>query len=243
MSSREDWQKRLGPLYGGAVALVHSTPWRWPVDVGDDARSALWVVVLGVPVGLVAWALAALMHAAGLPPTVASVLGLAALCAASAALVERGLVLSIDRWTGSPVPNGVPAVLALVFGTVVRSVAIMAIAPAHWLWVFVAVAVIGRWAAMFLQALGDPIVHDETVRSLVALPAPAWLTAAISGAVCGVAVAALGKIGVVAMALTAIAVFGLGLVTQRREGGLSVPVVATAAAIGELVTILVATMP
>jgi len=39
--SRDDWQRRLGPLYGGAVALVHSTPWRWPTEVGDDPRARL----------------------------------------------------------------------------------------------------------------------------------------------------------------------------------------------------------
>ena len=48
MPSREDWQRRLGPLYGGAVALVHSTPWRWPLALGDgdEARSPGWIVAL-----------------------------------------------------------------------------------------------------------------------------------------------------------------------------------------------------
>ena len=78
--------------------------------------------------------------------------------------------------------------------------------------------------------------------SLVAVPAPAWLTAAISGGVVVLAVVALGKIGVVAMALTAIVAFGLGLATQRRDGGLSPAVVAAAAAIGETLVLLIATI-
>jgi hypothetical protein len=52
---------------------------------------------------------------------------------------------------------------------------------------------------------------------------------------------ALGKSGVVALALTAIAAFTLGLATQKRDGGLTATTVAVAAAIGELVVLLVAT--
>ncbi len=247
VSTREDWQRRLGPLYGGAVALVHSTPWRWPTEVSDDQRSALWIVVLGVPVGLVAWLAAMLFHAAGIPDVIGALAGLAALTAASAALVERGLADSVDRWTrarsaGTGVGASVPAVLVLVFAILIRAAAILVVPRSMWLWVFVATAVVGRWAAIFLQGLGDPIAHDESARSLVAVPAPAWLTAAISGGVVVLAVVALGKIGIVAMALAAVAVFALGLATQRREGGLSPGVVAAAAAIGELLVLLVATI-
>lgn len=246
VSTREDWQRRLGPLYGGAVALVHSTPWRWPTEVSDDQRSALWVVVLGVPVGVVAWLVAMLFHAAGVPDVIGALAGLAALTAASAALVERGLADSVDGWTRPRVVGAlgpsVPAVLVLVFTTLIRAAAILVVPQSMWLWVFIATAVVGRWAAIFLQALGDPISHDEATRSLVAVPAPAWLTAAISGGVVVLAVAALGKIGIVAMALAAVAVFALGLATQRREGGLSPGVVAAAAAVGELLVLLVATI-
>lgn len=248
MSTREDWQRRLGPLYGGAVALVHSTPWRWPTEVSDDQRSALWIVVLGVPVGLVAWLAALLFHAAGVPDPIGAIVGLATLTAASAALVERGLAESVDRWTrgraASPMPGAtsVPAVLVLVFTIAIRIAAIVVVPRSMWLWVFVATAVVGRWAAIFLQGLGDPIAHDESTRSLVAVPAPAWLTAAISGGVVVLSVLGLGKIGIVAMALAAVAVFALGLATQRRDGGLSPGVVAAAAAVGELLVLLVATI-
>jgi len=246
VSSREDWQRRLGPLYGGAVALVHSTPWRWPTEVSDDQRSALWIVVLGVPVGLVAWLAAMLFHAAGVPDIIGALAGLAALTAASAALVERGLAESVDRWTrrtvGAAMGASVPAVLVIVFTTMIRAAAILVVPRSMWLWVFIATAVVGRWAAIFLQGLGDPIAHDESARSLVAVPAPAWLTAAISGGVVVLAVVALGKIGIVAMALAAVAVFALGLATQRRDGGLSPGVVAAAAAIGELLVLLVVTI-
>lgn len=248
MATREDWQRRLGPLYGGAVALVHSTPWRWPASVGDEARSPLWIVALGAPIGLAAWALAALARAAGLSPSLAAVLGLAMLAAASAALVERGLAARVDDWATGHARTTVAtpsltavSVVVLGFALILRALAIAPLPPDRWLWVLVATAVVGRWAAVLLQALGDPI-DPEPTRSLVATPAPAWLTAALSGGVVVIAVLALGKIGVLAVALAALAAFGLGLEAQRRDRGLSAPVVATAAAVGELLVLLVASI-
>ena len=242
MSTREDWQRRLGPLYGGALALTHSTPWRWPTEVGDEARSAGWIVALGIPCGLVAWVATWLFAAAGIPSPLAGIAGLAMLTLASAALVERGLVESIDRWTGQARSPGVAATLVLVFVTLLRVGAVLVVPPAQWLWLLLITAVIGRWAAVFLQAIGDPVAVDETERSLVATPAPAWLIAAISGGVLALAIVAMGKLGVVAMALVAVGVFAVGLASQRRDGGLSPAIVAVAAALGELVVLLLATI-
>ncbi len=242
MSSREDWQRRLGPLYGGAVALVHSTPWRWPTEVGDEARNAGWIVALGAPCGLIAWVVARLVVATGIPAPLAAIIGLAMLSLASAALIERGVAESVDRWEGQARPPGVAAVMVLVFLILIRVGAVLSVPPSQWMWLLLLTAVIGRWAAVFLQALGDPIAVDETSRSLVATPAPAWLIAAISGGVLTLAVIAMGKLGVVAMALVAVFVFGLGLASQRRHGGLTPAIVAVAAAIGELTVLLLATM-
>jgi cobalamin synthase len=234
--------RRLGPLYGGAVALVHSTPWRWPAEVSDDdaARSSGWVVALGLPIGVVAYLVAALAKACGLPVSIAAMLGLAALTAASAGLLERGLVERIDRDADrSP---STAAILTLVFVTAVRIGAVVETSPANWLGLFVATAVIGRWAAVFLQALGEPILDDNSPRSLVATPAPLWLTAALSGGALALAVLALGKAAIVVMALTAAIAFGLGLDAQRRDRGLTAPIVACAAAVGELAVLLIATV-
>lgn len=242
MSSREEWQRRLGPLYGGAVALVHSTPWRWPNEVAEDARSSGWIVALGVPIGLVAWLVATIVKAAGVPVPIAALLGLAMLSLASAALVERGLAERVDRWQGAVRGAITPAaILVLVFQTLVRAAAIVYVPPKDWLLVFLATAVIGRWAAVFLQALGEPIVNEESKRSLVAVPAPLWLTGAIGLAVAALVVLAIGKAGIVVIALTALVAFGLGLDAQRRDGGLSAPVVALAAALGELLLLVIAT--
>lgn len=233
--------RRLGPLYGGAVALVHSTPWRWPDAVGREARSPGWIVALGVPVGVVAWVAAAVVRGLGIAPQVAALVGLATLSLASAALVERGLAERIDRTQASSTP-AVATLLVLMFVTLVRAAAIVAVPPGRWLGVLVATALIGRWAAVFLQALGDPILDDDAPRSLVASPAPAWLTAALSVGVAVVGVLALGKAALVALAVTAAVAFVLGVDAQRRDRGLSSPVVATAAAVGELLVLAIATI-
>jgi cobalamin synthase len=250
VSTREDWQRRLGPLYGGAVALVHSTPWRWPTEVGDEARSSIWIVALGVPIGLLAWVIAALVKAAGIPYPIGALFGLAMLTLASAALIERGVAERVDflqehrqgHGQGQARTPTISALLVLVFSTLIRAAAIVSLPASAWLEVFVATAVVGRWSAVFLQALGDPITVEDSRRSLVATPTPAWLTAALSLAVAAITVFALGKAGIVALALTAIAAFVLGLDAQRRDGGLSAPVVALSAAIGELLVLLVATI-
>ena len=233
--------RRLGPLYGGAVALVHSTPWRWPTEIADEPRSPGWVVVLGLPIGVVAYIAGALAHAIGLPITVAAVVAMAALAVASAGIVEHGVVERIDRVDGSS-PT-VKSILVLVFGTLARVAALAALSPDRWIGVLVAMAVVGRFAAVFLQALGDPILDDHAPRSLVATPAPIWFTGALGiGALVFAGLALGAKAGVAALALTAAASFALGLDAQRRDRGLSAPIVACAAAIGELCVLLIATV-
>jgi hypothetical protein len=238
--SRDDWQRRLGPLYGGAVALVHSSSWKWPTDVRDEARSAGWVVAVGLPIGVVSHLAAAFVRWLHIPAPIAAIVGLAVLALASAAIVEKGVVERVDREQArSP---SVPAMLVLVFTVLVRAAAIVSIAPGHWLGALVATALVGRFGAVFLQSIGDPILDDRAPRSLVATPAPAWLVAAMGLAVAALATIALGKAGLVAVILTAAAAFVLGVDAQRRDSGLSAPVVATTAAIGELFVLLAATV-
>ena len=242
MSSREDWQRRLGPLYGGAVALVHSSSWKWPTDVSGDARSPAWVVAVGVPVGVVAYLAAALLRGLHLPITVAAVVGLAVLSLASAGLVERGVVDRIDdrlagERAGAP---SVAAILVLVFTVLVRAAAIWTVTPAHWLGVFLATALAGRWAAVFPQAIGDPILDDHAARSLVAAPAAGLVTATLGVLVAAACTFALGRAGLAAVALATAAAFALGVDAQRRDNGLSAPVVAVAAALGALFVLLAA---
>lgn len=228
--------RRLGPLYGGAVALVSTTAWRWPSTLEREARSPAWVVAVGLPIGLIAYVVGALVYALGTPASIGALFALAALAAASAGLAERGLAERVESYASTPGPA---TVVALVLFTLVRAAAIVAVAPEHWLGVLLATAVVGRWAAVFLQAIGDPI-EDAGARTLVAARAPAWLVAALGLGVTIVAVLALGKAGVLAVAAAAAVAFALGVDAQRRDHGLSPAVVATAAACGELIVLVAA---
>ena len=88
---------------------------------------------------------------------IAAIIGLVALSVASAALVERGLAERIDQLQRQARSPTLATIMTLVFSTLIRAAAIVVIAPADWLEVLIATAVVGRWAAVFLQALGDPI--------------------------------------------------------------------------------------
>jgi hypothetical protein len=235
--------RRLGPLYGGAVALIASTPWRWPGALVDDRRAPAWLVALGVPVGVGAWSVTALARGAGLPTAVAAVLGVVALTALSAALLERGVAAQVAAWAEAGADTSTSAIptVVLTFTILLRVAAVLAVAPTRWLAVFVATATVGRWAAIFLQALGDPIA-DDAPRSLVVVPPPLWLAGALSVGVGALAIYALGTAGVAVLALTAVIAFGLGLAGQRDHRALGAATVAMAAAVGELLVLVVATL-
>ncbi|HEV7554535.1 MAG TPA: adenosylcobinamide-GDP ribazoletransferase, partial [Kofleriaceae bacterium] len=145
----------------------------------------------------------------------------------------------IDRWQTQS-RSMAAGVMTLVFFTLIRVEAFATLTPSRWLVVLVAMAMVGRWCAVFLQALGDPILDDDAPRSLVANPAPVWQIVAISVVVLTVCVLAIGKGAIAAMAIAAAVTFVLGLDAQRRDRGLSGPVVATAAAVGEMLVLLVA---
>jgi len=142
----------------------------------------------------------------------------------------------IDRIAPAPAPT-----IAVVVVLVIRAAVVMALPPARWLGAFVAAPVIGRWTAALLQAIGDPITDARDDRSLVVVASPPWLTAAVSAGVVALAIVAIGKAAIAAVALAAAIGFALGVDAQRRDRGLSAPVVATAAVIGELVALIAAT--
>jgi hypothetical protein len=180
---------------------------------------------------------------------VSALLGLVMLSAASAGLIERGvgdyvggLSRAHDR-VASRADDATPGSVAMialvtVFAVVVRAAAIVAVPPGHWLGVLVAAALAGRFAAVFLQAIGDPIetAGDDRL-SLVATPAPAWLVAALGAAVAVVLIGVLGRAGIAVLALAAVATFAIGLDAQRLDR-LNASTLAVAAAIAELLVLL-----
>lgn len=232
MTSRDLWKRRLGPLWGGALALASSSA-LLPTDADwrEDAPRAAWLVAVGGVLGAAGYAAAALGRAAGLPLTV---------CATLAALVTlAGGALLGERAAAAFVRGHGDLAAALVAGAVLlRAQLVAALPPEHWLPALVAAAAIGRWSAAFLQSLGDPILAPPA-RSLVTAPPAAWELGAITAALGLGAYLTLGPAPLLAMALGAAAAFALGLHAQRRRGGLDAKVVGAVALAGELGALLV----
>jgi cobalamin synthase len=153
------------------------------------------------------------------------------------AVVERGFGGYLARSADSMMVT-----TAVAGSLLVRAELLTAIGSAHWLWAFPATLVIGRWAAMFLQAIGDPILdqtHGQPPRSLVAAAIPAWAAVAATAAVSVSSVVVLGWSMLVAMGIAAALAFAIGLAAQRSRGGIDAAVVGAAAMAGELATLLV----
>ena len=204
--------RRLGPLYGGAVALVHSTPWRWPGEIADEPRSPGWVVALGLPIGIgrvprrrdrARDRLAGHGRSRRRPRYARARVG----------GPRRARRRRSHRSRRGPLADGQERARAGVrdpragrrAGRTATRIAGSA--------VLVAAAVVGRWAAVFLQALGEPILDDHEPRSLVATPAPLWLTGAL-----GIGTLALAALGPVRRrASTALAITARGVVRVRRR--------------------------
>lgn len=240
MASRETWKRRLGPLFGGAVALASSSSLALSGVPGDDeAPAAGWVLAIGAAIGLCAFGVAALGHALALPPAACTAVAVVVAVLLGGAVVERGLGVYLSRnAAGERTSDPAIAATAISGSLLVRTHLLAALPYEQWIFAFPATWLVGRWAAMFLQAIGDPIV-DPPRRSLVANPPPAWVMGAATAIVAVGSVVALGWAMLLAVGLTAVIAFSLGLTAQRRRGGIDAAVVGAVAAAGEVVTLLV----
>ncbi|HRC55104.1 MAG: hypothetical protein IPI49_18170 [Myxococcales bacterium] len=234
MTAHELWKRRLGPLWGAAVALTSSSVFALPaLDGRDDSPGASWLVGVGVALGLAGYAVAAAATAAGVPSSVGATLGLLAMIFASGACVERATAALL---TGAA--DSATATTAVAGSLLMRAQLLAALPPSQWLWAFPAACVTGRWAAAFLQGIGDPIL-DPPARSLVCAAPPAWELAALTAALAVTGALALGPRMLLALGAAAAVAFGLGLWAQRRRGGLDAEVVGAAALGGEGLALLV----
>lgn len=228
--------RRLGPLWGGAVALASSSLVRMPGagEDGDEPAPA-WLIVVGALLGLAGTGAMALARGAGVPAAACATIGVLVSTALAGALLERGLAGTLPRHT-----DGAAAALAVAGALLVRVQLVAAMPAGELTWGVPALGVAGRWAAVFLQGLGDPIV-DAPARSLVTRAPAAWELAAISAAVALAGYVALGPRALAALVLAAGAAFSLGLVAQRRRGGLDADVVGAVALCGEVLAALALT--
>ncbi|HVV83199.1 MAG TPA: hypothetical protein VHE35_08965 [Kofleriaceae bacterium] len=212
----------------GAVARTSLAP-----AAGAPARAA-WagpvVVATGALVAATAWLGARAVLAAGVVPAIAAIVAVLVALVAGAAIIERDVVGAVERWFGARWSA------AIVGGTVVaRVVVLWTIAPARWLGALVLAGVIGRWAAIALQRLGDVVIADRGL----AVGDVTWLELGVTTAATFVLAAVVcGWAGVALVVVLGLLAFGLGLVVQAVDGELTAANLAAAAVALELVALV-----
>lgn len=239
MPDRDEWMRRLGPVYPGLVALARTTalvPPETPrATEADLGRSAVWVIAVGALVGATAWLAVKLLIEIGATPALAALVAVMAAGLIGGAVGERGLA----RWMAK-LRLGEPLTIGSV--ALIRWVALVSVTPYRWAAVLLVAPLVGRWAAVFLQALADPAPFERTDRSLVVgqltFPAIAILTGLVGAA----AILGLGWTGAIAVGSAGAIAFAIGLRAQRRSGGIDGDVVAAVAVIAEIVVAVTAAL-
>ena len=231
--------KRLGPVYPGLVALARTTA-LVPADTprateADLGRAAAWVIAVGVVVGAAAWLAVEIMIRLGATPALAGLVAVVGTVLVGGGLAERGLA----KWTAGA-RLGEP----LTIGSIVllRWVALISVAPSRWTAVLFVIPLVGRWAAVFLQALADPAPFERGARSLVVGQPSFPVIVVLTGLVGAAAIMGLGWTGAGAVAICAGVTFGIGLRAQRRSGGIDADVVASTAVIAEIIVAVIAAL-
>jgi adenosylcobinamide-GDP ribazoletransferase len=252
MADRDDWMRRLGPLYPGAVAIRQTTAMPWPGDLrateDDSVRAAPWMVVVGGVLGVAAWLVGWLVARLGLTAALAGALAIVTLGVLSAALLDVGLARTVERWLGRDDDEvggvgaaglGAAGITALVGASLLRVVALLSIRPSAWLAALVVAPLIGRWAALALQRLGDLLEAPAPDRRSLVVGEVSWGTLALVTA--GVAVIAglgLGLAGLLLLVAAAAVAFAIGLVAEKRRGGLDASTLAAVAALAEVIALV-----
>jgi len=250
---RDEWLRRLGPLYPGAVAIRQTTAMPWPgalrATADDSARAAPWMVAVGAVVGIGAWLAGWLIGRLGVVAALQGAVAIAALTALSAALLDVGLARSVERWlrrgygdvdAGVVVPAIGPAgTTALLVAGLLRVVALISIRPSAWLGALVVAPLIGRWCALALQRLGqlvEPPLGDR--RSLVVGEVGWGSLAIVTVLVSMLAVLGLGWASLLVLLAAGAIAFAIGLAVEKQRGGLDGDTLAAVAAIGEVIALI-----
>lgn len=238
--------RRLGPLYPGAVAIRQTTVMRWPGELrataDDSVRAAPWMVVVGAVLGVAAWLAGALIGALGVAPAVQGAVAIVALAALSAGLLDTGLARVFERWLARDDADelgrgiGAAGTSALLAAAVIRVIAIIATRPSVWLAALVIAPLVGRWAALALQRLGQVIDVPEPDRRSLVVGAVSWATlGVVTALVALLAVLGVGAAGLLLLILPAGLALAVGVVVERTRGGLDAPTLGAVAAACELI--------
>lgn len=232
--------RRLGPLYPALVALGRTTILRSPPGLrvaGEDLpRTAPWVIAIGVATGFCGWVAAWLPARGGGSPVLAAALAIAAAVAIGGAVVELGALRWAERRAGRAAGVAIGAVALVRFG------ALASVRPGRWLAALVLAELVGRWAALLLQRLGDPIL-DDAGRPGLSMGEVSWAVVGVASlAVVAASAWMFGWAGVAALVVIAAAAFGLGLEAQRRDGQPDGDTLAAAALLGGTIALVAAAL-
>ncbi|MFB6351681.1 MAG: adenosylcobinamide-GDP ribazoletransferase [Bradymonadaceae bacterium] len=220
-SNRQRWKRRLGPLYGLAVALQFMTRLPVPSDLDPDtedlADSAVWFPMVGAIVGGVLWLVVLSLRASPLVPSVTAAGVIVTAVLLTGAFHEDALGDTADGlgggWTRTQMLEimrdsrvGTYATVAIAALLGIRFVLLLGMRPTVWGPALLTAHVAGRASSLGMLATMTYARRDDEDpgfgKSFVdAQTTPRLLTGAATAAgLCGLAA---GWIGVAGLALAA----------------------------------------
>jgi adenosylcobinamide-GDP ribazoletransferase len=245
MADRDEWMRRLGPLYPGAVAIRQTTAMRWGdlrATADDTLRSAPWMVAVGAVLGIGAWLCGWLVGRLGVTAALQGAIAIAALTALSAALLDVGLARTVERWLArdrDEAAIGPAGTIALVTAALVRVVALISIRPSLWLAALVVAPLVGRWAALALQRLGDLLEPPLAERRSLVVGEVSWgALGLVTLLVSVLAVLGLGWPALLILLAVGAIAFAIGLAVEKQRGGLDADTLAAVAALCEVIALV-----
>ncbi|HUQ07921.1 MAG TPA: hypothetical protein VM261_35745 [Kofleriaceae bacterium] len=205
------------------------------VPQGDSSQApwpAALVIATGIAVGAGAWLAGRIVGGLGVAPGLWALVAVVGAIVLGAAIVERGLHASTERWLGARWAS-----LVVGGGVLARVVALWSIAPRYWLGALVLSVAAGRWAAVGLQRLGD-VGAPGRGRTFV-VGAYSWIELAVASIVLAALFVLVAGAAGFAIALVAVIVaVGLGLGVQILDRELAGDSLAAIAAAVELVVLV-----
>jgi adenosylcobinamide-GDP ribazoletransferase len=251
VDARDEWMRRVGPLYPALVAVKQLTP--LPILRGveptteDLSRAAVWFPPVGGIIGAVVSLIALLVIETDLVPAIAGALVVALAVVAGAALHERGFARAVENLIGGEDtddpyrrrPIGLYGVVAVIGLLAARIFLLLGTDPDAWIPALLIAQIALRWCPIFLLRLGDRLGEPAGDERSLLVGELSWMALAFaSGFALLVAVLFGGLAGLLAAVLVAAVAFGVGVYFQRRYGGLSANTLATAGVVCELVVLI-----
>jgi adenosylcobinamide-GDP ribazoletransferase len=247
---RDEWMRRLGPLYPALVALGSLT--RVPLPRGleptrdDLGNSTLWLPIVGALIGAVIAGVIELFLALGLVPAIAGALGLLAGLALTGGMLELGLARAVElaprassRTTGEPRLAGVLALGALL---ALRALGLLGMALDVWLAALVVAVMVARWCPLLAHvgALGIQMPAPEHARATLVSGPGTPVRMFIAGAITvAIALWLARGVGLLAVVIGVVAYAASLWLAQRSGRGVTAHGLAAAAATTELIVLLV----